>query len=267
VTAFRILDQSPVYFDLQGNLAAGGQLRFYESGTTTPKDVYGDEALTVNNGPEVDIDPDGRADVDIWGDGLGAYRVRLYASDDTLVWERDDVDIQGGGTTIPALDSGAYLTNNGSVLQWLDILQPPDPTGQSGKVLSNNGTSLLWQALATSSANAILTFVTGGIKISDGTTAKLFLFGSDTVAANPSSPVASKAFSYGSTFTSAPQVFATINGSAGVANPGGGIPSSGVSSVGVSSALFNIDTNAFGSTINVTNPVPFFWFAVGPVAA
>lgn len=149
MAAFRILDQDPVYFDLQGNLAIGGHLRFYESGTVTPKSVYGNPALTVNNGAEVLIGSDGRAVVDIWGDGLGPYRVRLYDAADALISEADDVDVSSGGTTIPALQVGKFLTNNGSVLQWASIREVPDPTGQSGKVLGNNGTSAIWQALPT----------------------------------------------------------------------------------------------------------------------
>lgn len=265
MTSFRILDQDPVYRDQNDVIAAGGHLRFYESETTTPKDVYGDEALTINNGAEVLIGADGRATVDIWGDGLGPYRVRLYDADENLVWERDDVDLPDAGLSIPALASGEFLTNNGSVLQWDAISQVPDMTGQSGKVLGTNGTTAIWQALAETDANAVLTFVTGGIKLSDGTTAKMLVAGTDTVAATGAT-TASKAFSFGVTFSNPPQVFPVINGGPGVANAGGGIPSFGVTGISTTGATFAIDTNAFGSTININNPVPFSWFAVGPVA-
>lgn len=265
MTSFRILDQDPVYRDLNDVIAAGGHLRFYESETTTPKDVYGDEALTINNGPEVLIGADGRATVDIWGDGTGPYRVRLYDADENLITERDDVDLPDAGLSIPALASGEFLTNNGSVLQWDAISQVPDMTGQSGKVLGNNGTTAIWQALAETDANAVLTFVTGGVKLSDGTNARVFVSGTGTVAASGTA-VAAETINYGVTFTSAPAVFAEINGSAGVANPGGGIPSHGITSVGTTSCQIAIDTNAFGSTVNIVNPVPFFWWAVGPVA-
>lgn len=262
MTSFRILDQDPVYRDLNDVIAAGGHLRFYESDTTTPKDVYGDEALTINNGPEVLIGSDGRSTVDIWGDGLGAYRVRLYDADENLVFERDDVDLPDAGLTIPALQSGEFLTNNGSVLQWDAISQVPDMTGQSGKVLGNNGTTAIWQALATVDANAIITFVSGGFKISDGTNARLFQFGTDTFAASTST-VANKTFSFGTAFTGSPVVYLTLNAGPGTHNPAGGIPSCGVTSVSLTQATANIDTNAFN---NIVSPVPFFWWAVGTVA-
>ena len=51
MSGFRPLDPFQVYTDLTGKLAVGGNLHFYAAGTTTDADVYGDEALTVNNGP------------------------------------------------------------------------------------------------------------------------------------------------------------------------------------------------------------------------
>lgn len=163
MTAFRIYNPFPVYLDSQGNLAMSGYLKFFESGTDTPKDVYGDSGLTVNNGSQIAIGADGRTvnglgtPLDVWGNGN--YRVRLYASDSTLVAERDDVELPGGtGTAIPALQSGKFLTSDGSILQWADVLQVPDPTGQSGKILSTDGTSLFWTAQPT-----IPTLPTGGL--------------------------------------------------------------------------------------------------------
>lgn len=142
--SFRILDQFPVYLDRLGVPVSGGSLRFYESGTDTPKDVYGDPDLTVNNGSEVVLSSDGRTTLDVWGSG--AYRVRLYAIDGTLIKEADNVEIPGGtGTVIPALLTGYYLTNDGSSLIWAPLREVPDPTGQSGKFLSTDGTNLLWQ--------------------------------------------------------------------------------------------------------------------------
>jgi hypothetical protein len=144
MTAFRILNQSPVFFDLQGRPAAGGSVKFYDAGTTTPKDVYGDSGLTVNNGPVIAIGSDGRPVDDLWGNG--SYRVRVYAADGTLVSDDDDVEIPGGaGTSIPALLAGQFLTNDGGVMQWAAIVQVPDPTGQSGKVLGSDGANPVWQ--------------------------------------------------------------------------------------------------------------------------
>lgn len=143
MSTFRILSQAPVYFDTAGKPLSGGYLKFYATGTTTAKDVYSDADKSSNLGSTVSLDSDGRTESDVWGDG--EYRVRLYASDDTLIAESDDVQLPGGaGSSIPALSSGKFLTNNGSVLQWAEIRQLPDPTGSSGKVLSTDGTNFTW---------------------------------------------------------------------------------------------------------------------------
>lgn len=146
MAAFRILNNFPVYIGDNGAPLAGGYLRFYDSGTTTPRDVYADPGLSVNNGAEVALDATGRAEVDIWGDG--SYRVRLYAADGTLVGEADDVEIPGGdAATIPALVDGYFLTNNGALLLWEAIRQLPDPTGQDGKMVVADGDGYILQSI------------------------------------------------------------------------------------------------------------------------
>lgn len=254
--AFRILDQSPVYLDLQGQLAAGGTLHFYAAGSTTDKDVYGDQALTVNNGPTIAIGSDGRAVDDIWGDG--SYRVRLYAADGTLVFDRDDVEIAGGtGTAIPALLAGKFLTNDGAVLQWLDLLQPPDPGGQSGKVIGSDGTSLVWQTPASA-----VSLPTGGI----AQTAASFTIGKFMVQVGGDTASAS-----GGHTTSKVVPFATSMASclAVLVIPEiAGVTSSGFNAIGAvqsrNGAGFTVqfDINeASGGTI--TNAIPFRYVALG----
>lgn len=144
MTAFRIVDPFPAYLGLLGLPAAGGTLRFFDTGTDTPKDVFGDPNLTVNNGSSVLIGTDGRTVVEVWGDGI--YRVRLYAADNTLIAEADPVEIEGGtGAAIPALSANKFLTNDGAVMSWADVLQVPDPTGSASKILGTDGVNLLWQ--------------------------------------------------------------------------------------------------------------------------
>lgn len=48
--SFRILDQFPAFLGPDGRPVVGGELRFYDSGTTTPRDVYADSELTISNG-------------------------------------------------------------------------------------------------------------------------------------------------------------------------------------------------------------------------
>ena len=136
--SFRLLNNFPVYLGNDSRPLFGGELRFYDSGTTTPKSVFGDPDLTIDNGPVVELDAAGRTVHDIWGSG--SYRVRLYAADGTLVAEADDVEIPGGtAATIPALVDGYFLTNNGALMLWAPVRQLPDPTGQDGKMVVADG--------------------------------------------------------------------------------------------------------------------------------
>lgn len=182
--AFRILNQRPVYLNLQNEPADAGHLRFYDSGTDTPKDVFGDPDLSVNNGPSILIGVDGRTVVDVWGDG--SYRVRLYDADETLILEADDVELPGGaGTALPALVSGAYLTNDGAVMSWQPLNQVPDPTGSAGKILGTDGVNFLWQAPPTP-PTAPITVGATNIKIGDGTSAFMIQTGTATAPASGS---------------------------------------------------------------------------------
>ncbi|MDC6416731.1 hypothetical protein LOK85_12710 [Xylella fastidiosa subsp. multiplex] len=93
---------------------ASGSLKFFDAGTTTPRNVYSDQRLSVNNGAVIPLDSSGRPNVDIWGDG--AYFVEVFDVLGVKQGDADNVNIPGGGgTTIPALESSKYLTNNGAV--------------------------------------------------------------------------------------------------------------------------------------------------------
>lgn len=261
---FRILDNRPVYLDQLGRPVSEGELRFYEAGTLNPKDVYSGPDLGVSNGPVVALDSAGRTEVDTWGDG--AYRVRLYDGDGVLVSEADDVQVPGGAAAaIPTPEDGKFLSAIGGVMVWDSVRQVPDPTGQNGKTLQSDGTNAIWVAVAAAMANGIITITANSIKWSNGTLAIMAQWGTDTVPAS-GSPVGNKAFTFPTPFSSLLHVEGSINGSPGVANPMGGIPTFGVGARGAAGATMFIDTNAFGSTVNIINPVPFSWFAIGTVA-
>ena len=57
--ATRLLDQKPQYRLADGTLAAGGSLNFYDTGTTTPKNVYGEPALSTNLGSTLTLNSAG----------------------------------------------------------------------------------------------------------------------------------------------------------------------------------------------------------------
>lgn len=145
MSSFLILDPRPVYFTSTGAVAAGGSLKFFQSGTTTPQDVYGDSDLSTNNGAVLALGTDGRTSVDVWGDGTNAYRVQLFDANGALQFDVDNVAIPGG-LSIPTLVSGKVLSNDGAGLVWAAMTGVPDPTGQSGRVLSNDGTNPTWIA-------------------------------------------------------------------------------------------------------------------------
>ena len=141
--AFRLYSKMDTQWGLSGQLLAGGYLLFYTAGTTTPKHVYGEEALSTDNGVRVDLDSSGRPEVDVWGSG--AYFVESYDSDDVKQGEADDVQIPGGeATALPTLVDGEFLTNDGAVMSWAEILQVPDPTGSADKFLTTDGSVLSW---------------------------------------------------------------------------------------------------------------------------
>jgi hypothetical protein len=141
--AFRLYPTFQTFFSDDGTLLAGGQLRFKLAGTSTAKDVYGEKALSTNNGSTIDLDAAGRPEHPIWGSGQ--YDVDLYDADGVKVGEDLTVEIPGGeATALPALSADKFLTNDGSVMSWADVLQVPDPTGSANKVLSTDGETLSW---------------------------------------------------------------------------------------------------------------------------
>lgn len=267
MAAFRILNQFPVYHDSQGRLADGGTLRFYESGTTSPKDVYGDPAMSVNNGSSVQVGSDGRTLVDVWGDG--AYRVRLYDADETLIAEADDVEVAGGtGTSIPALVTGHFLTNNGALLLWAPIREMPDPTGQDGKFPVATGDSYVLQSPPTPPVIPEPDIVVTDSSFRGGTTSSSTKFLIQT--GTGSAPASGSRNTSGSVTFPVPFVklmhVAVTQTHNGVTSDGH-IPSQTNTTESATgfTTRFSTDENSTSSVWNIINPVPFTWMAVGTV--
>jgi len=89
--AARYSNPVPQYSDINGVPFAGGELQFFENGTTTPKDVFSDPAGTISIGNEITLDSQGRVS-DFFGEGT--YRVRMLDVNSVQIFERDDVIIQ-----------------------------------------------------------------------------------------------------------------------------------------------------------------------------
>lgn len=266
--AFRILNQFPVYLDHEGRPASGGWLAFYESGTDAEKDVYGDPDLSTNNGVTVELDSDGRTTHDVWGDG--AYRVRLYDADGTLLAEADDVEVGGGDAqAIPPLQTGRFLTNNGAVLQWANVRELPDPTGQDGKMLVADGSSAIWQPLpeTVDPPKPDIEVDSGSVRIgAGGATSWLQQIGSGSAGASGTKSTTANV-TFPEPFAATPKVF-VVNTSGFVTQRGTVQPTVSVTNRSTTgfTVTFGTETGEGNSDNNITSPVNFDWLAVGTVA-
>lgn len=265
---FRILDPFPTYLNRLGEPASGGYLAFFAAGTDTPKDVYGDPDLTVNNGSTVLIDSAGRTPVEVWGSG--SYRVRLYASDNTLIAEADDVEIPGGeGAQIPTLSAGKFLTNDGAVLQWVAINQLPDPTGSGGKILSTDGVNYIWIEAPKTPPPAVSDVAVSdtGFSISDGT--KKVLIQTGTVNAPlTGGRDASVAVNFPTPFNAAPMWIGITPRYDGTVSNFGNAPiphAAARTSTGFTAAFAAGERDDSNSGFNFNTPIPFDWIAIGLV--
>lgn len=143
--AFKLYPSFQTFFSDDGTLLAGGSLKFLAAGTSNTKNVFGEKALTTNNGFTVTLDAAARPLVEIWGSGQ--YDVELYDADSVKVGEDLLVEVSGGeATALPALDADKFLTNDGGTMSWAEIRELPDPTGNADKVLSTDGTVYTWIA-------------------------------------------------------------------------------------------------------------------------
>jgi hypothetical protein len=77
------------FLDDNGDPLPGGKVYTYETGTTTPKATYSNEALTIPNANPIILDSAGKAD--IWLLDNGQYRFVINTSTDVLVDTIDDV--------------------------------------------------------------------------------------------------------------------------------------------------------------------------------
>lgn len=266
MTAFRILDQFPVFLDRLGVPAAGGHLAFFETGTDTPKDVFGDPDLTVNNGSTVLIGVDGRTVVDIWGSG--SYRVRLIDVDNTLVAEAEDVQLPGGaGAAIPAMEAGKFLTNDGSVYAWAAINQVPDPTGSADKVLGTDGVNFIWVAKPATPPPAVsdIDVTTVGMTASDGT-AKLQIITGTGSAPNVGGRDTNVAISFPTAFNANPVFVGITPRYGGTVSAFGNAPIphvSAISPTGFTAAFAAGERDDTNAGFNFNAAIPFDWIAIG----
>lgn len=259
MAAYRFYNPAPIFFDLLGvSPLRQGNLFFYDIGTTTPKNTWSDDGLTVLNPNPIELDGGGRASVNIFLDG--DYTVRCEDRLGSLIWTRDVISGSTAGQTIPALEVDEFLTNDGANLLWRAIRQLPDATGSTGSIPVTNGSGPDGYTLQTIASlfPSVISFPTGGVKLSNGSTAYMIQFGSGTVG-NSGTSVGFGAINFATPFSNPPRVFVQPTSRA---NPSGGMPSWLVNTVTTTGAQLIIDTNTFN---DMSQTLTFEFFAIGTV--
>lgn len=275
--SYRLTDPAPVLLNLLGTArAANGSLTFYEKGTTTPKDTWSDQDLTVLNDNPVPLDSSGRAETEIWLDG--EYTVVAKASDDTTIWTRVVAPEIAPGLAIPDLTgkTGWFLSNNGSVLVWQDILALllPDPSGSAGYqvVVNSDGTGYILQPPPTPeelSINIEILSSTRQVFTDDDGNKMQILQGTATTSGGLGSKNAQGTVTYSNAFSS--DLVPMITAVGGPFAPGNGVSGywADVSCFSHSATGFvaNFNTNHGESNAdgNISGNITFGFLAIGPI--
>lgn len=263
MATFRILNQAPQYLLLDGRVNAGGKLYFFESDLTTPKDTWTDESQSTLNSNPVVMDAAGRTLTDVWGED--EYGVEMTDANDVVIWTRNNVRASNAeNVTIPALASGQFLTNNGSVLLWASIIQVPDPVGHADQILKSDGTIPFWSP-APVAPELDIEVDNSPFKLQAGdgvdATKSLIQAGTDTAPANPGGTSTLKAIVFEVEYSSTPAGISIT--AAANTQPGGPIVAgyTGLTATGFN-AVFDVAEGAPEDQF-ITNAVPFTWIAVG----
>lgn len=267
---FRFINQLPQFLDAAGQVLSGGQLAFYQSGTTTPQDTYTDDTLTKANPNPLELDSTGRPTADIWMNGT--YRVVLLDATGATIWTRDDVE-QPGGTTfsLPTLVAGQFLTNDGTNPLWAPVLQVPSVTGAGGKVLGTDGSTLFWQpppgagANGTNGTNAAVTVTSTSVSWSNGTGDRFFIQSGSGSAPASGGHGTSTDITFPTAFKAIAAVIATPTSNSFATS--GYQATVSVLNKSTTGFTASFDTNSSdGSNGNIINALPFDWVAFGTVA-
>jgi len=268
--ATRLLNQKPQYRLADGSLCAGGSLNFYDTGTTTPKSVYGEEALSTDLGSSLTLDSAGRTTPDVWLDG--DYRVILKDADDATIWTLDDVNDLATATAyaVPDPASGAdgqAILTDGTDFYLADLIQVPDPTGHSGEQLGTDGTLTYWEAKQTIPTYTA-TSLPGGI--AQGSTSfqigKLLVqFGSDS-AATASAEYTTDSVTFPTAYATLLHVACSPTGSSGFTTRGTGVSQQIAGSTTGFTVRFSAGNEHGASDWNITTAVTYTWVAFGLVA-
>lgn len=103
--AMRFINPQQMAFGLTGAPSPGAKLRFYDAGTTDPRDVYTDDGLSIAYDQPIEA-----TSASIWPAifvDTGVYKITIHDADDVLIATYDDLD--------PSLstNAGALAVANG----------------------------------------------------------------------------------------------------------------------------------------------------------
>lgn len=272
MAAYRILNQAPQYLLASGKVNAGGSLTFYETDLTTLKNTWSDPDKSTLNSNPVTLDAAGRTTTDVWGDG--EYGVVMKDALGATQWTRNNVQPGDGtaATALPTLGEGQFISSDGTTLIAVDIIQVPDPTGETGNILYSDGVLPYWAAppaeptipdpdiVITTTPNKSLR-----LGVSDDTTKKLDQYGSDTVSPSGTKTV-TKSVTFPTPFAAAPW-FIDIEPTSGAATASGAFPTHSITSRSTTgyTITWNIPDDDSRSEWQISNTIAWNWKAEGTV--
>jgi hypothetical protein len=264
------------WFGLQAQVLAGGYFKFYDAGTTTPQNVYGDPELTVNNGSQIDLDSSGRLSVDVWASTDDRFFIELYDANDVKQGELDDVEVPGGAAqVVPVPGENEVLGGDGDNYVLLDITGKwlPDMTGNANKILGTDGSTASWTAKPADGAAGVSDIVigSGSLKLSNGSNHVLQQWATDSVAGGGGLSV-SDSVTFGTAYSATPVVDIIVTGSN--ASSAGNVEVdwrvSAVSTTGFT-VVFSSRTGGSSADLsgnsNLTGTINYAWRAIGTTAS
>lgn len=266
MAAFLMFNKITTWYGSSGQLLAGGQFRFFEAGTMTPKDVYGDRALTVNNGHVIALDASGRLVHECWADTTASYYVELYDADGVKHGEVSRVEVPGGqGQVIPVPGPGEFLTGDGTNFLLDDLTDRllPDQTGHSNEILGTDGSTASWVARPKDGAPGVSDISVGTNSVRIGTF--LIQFGTDSAPAT-GTDTTTKAITFPTAFSETPK-FVKVTVTNGPSINGTSLVADAVTSASATGCTINFNNadRHFEGSSKLTSAIPFQWVAMGKV--
>jgi hypothetical protein len=226
----------------------------------------------VPNSNPVDLTADGRLSSDVWGSG--EYGAELRDSDGVVLETLNN--IQSGadpGLEIPALVAGAFLTNDGSNLQWDNDVAAqllPDMTGEAGNILYTDGTIAYWDSPpeVPTPEDPTIVITANSIKITDPDGNIILEQWGNDEATPSNTKVTSKAVVYPIPYSVAP--IPQITTTCGYINQANSVqPTVSVTNNSTTgfTVQFSTQTGEGNSDNNIVSPATFGWFAKEKVAS